>query len=1424
MKRTTLSTLVLSVLLVACLQQPQVSRAQAPPAPKAVTTPKEFFGFNIGDDYCLANYQQLKGYWEKLERESDRMKLVKIGDTEEGRPQLMAIVTSPANHRNLSRYQQIARRLALADGLSDAEARKLAAEGKAVVWIDAGIHASETLCPQMLIETVYQFLSATDEETLRILDNVIILFVNANPDGQDLVADWYMREKDPKRRSLGGVPRLYQKYIGHDDNRDFYANTQAESKNLNRILYREWFPQIMYNHHQTGPAGTVLFCPPFRDPFNYFCDPLVINGIDAVGAAMVQRFLSEDKPGATIRSGAPYSTWFNGGLRTTASFHNIIGLLTETIGSPTPTQIPLVSSKQLPKADYLAPIAPQEWHFRQSVDYSVTANRAVLDYASRHREQLLYNIWHMGHNAIERGNHDSWTITPKIVEAAQGARGGRGAGEAEFKRLFRDPAKRDPRGFILPANQPDFLTATKFINALLGCGVQVHQATADFEVAGKKYPKGSYVVKSAQAFRAHVLDMFEPQDHPNDFAYPGGPPVPPYDSAGYTLAFQMGVKFDRILEAFDGPFAEIKDLVIAPPAAQVLDTENAVGFFLSARQNDAFRAVNRLLKAGEEVRRLQEPFAVAGFTHPAGMFFIPRKPTTLPVLQKIAADIGTPFRGSPEAPGKQAVVVKPMRIGLWDRYGGSMPSGWTRWILEQFEFPFELVFAPELDRGKLREKFDVIILVDGAIAGRGLDAIRGDVIPDAPFEGAAGNEQNIPEEYRGRRGGITTAKTGPQLRQFLENGGTILTIGSSTGLGNQLSLPIANHLVEKDAEGKEKVLARDKFYVPSSVLRVKVDPAAPLAWGIGDEVDVLFSASPTFKMPEDAEKKGLRRIAWFDGKTPLRSGWAWGQEHLDGGTAIIDAKVGKGRLVLFGPQILFRGQPHGTFKFLFNGIVEAVGSESGSIQALVAPPSNEGIGGTLILSGRGPVSTAVIERFATEVTGKKGNVVLLASTKEDAATTKTQQDLTAHLTKKGIAFTVLPRSPGSRTDDALGKTLEEAVGVWLGVAPAGGDSPYVDPILGTALKRLLTRGGVVAGEGSLSAVDLFGLVPGTQVTALEVKNEGLDPLRQRLRYHPGSFGIGIESESTVVIKGRTIGTLGDGAVHLLQEQGTGRPASDKLLKGRDLADLVAQRRSAFARTQPPFPPEKLETPNVPKGALFIGGGGGLSDDLWKRFIDLAGGPDAPIVVIPTAMDDPVPAEPGEARALKLNGAKNVTILHTRKRAEANTEAFVKPLLQAKGVWFSGGRQWRFVDSYEGTATEKAIHEVLERGGVIGGSSAGASIQSEYMPRGDPLGNLNIIAEGYEHGFGFLKGVAVDQHFFARKRLADMTQLMKAYPQLLGIGIDEGTAIIVRGTKMEVVGKSKVAVYDRRKAVKADDGDCRGVKAGGVIRSGGTQTG
>jgi hypothetical protein len=887
--------LAVSFVLLGYVDAGRTAEPQAQTSASHITTPKEHLGFNLGDDYCLANYQQLISYWAKLEKESDRLKVVNIGTTEEGRPQLMGIVTSPANHKKLEHYKSIARRMAQAEGVTPAEAAKLAEEGKAVIWLDGGLHASESLCAQVLMETLYQYLVANDAESLRILDDVIILFVHANPDGMDLVADNYMNSsKDPKQRRSGGLPRLYQKYIGHDNNRDFYANTQAETKNMNRVMYHEWFPQIVYNHHQTGPAGAVVFIPPCRDPNNYNINPMVLNGIEVISSNMVQRYLAEGKPGATVRTGARYSTWFNGGLSTTCQFHNIIGLFTETIGGPTPAQVAFVPSKLLPSGDYRLPIAPQPWHFRQSMDYSVSGNKSILDYSSRHRQQLLYNIWRMGMDSIGSGNRDSWTITPKMVQAAAAGGGGFGKGGGnvkEFERLFHNPAKRDPRGYIVPSNQVDFLTATKFINTLLGNGVKVHRATADFEVAGKKYPKGSYVVKAAQAFRPHILDMFEPQDHPDDIPYEGASPTPPYDAAGWTLAYQMGVHFDRILDSFDAPAEELKGFEIAPPAAKVTDSQGAAGYFLSTQMNDSFRAVNLLLKAGEEVRRLQEPAEIAGVKHPAGDFFITAKPSTLPLLEKIAAEVGTPFTGSKAAPGKEAAVVKPVRVGLWDaKPGGSMPSGWTRWILEHFDFPFQVVYNSDLTAGKLNDKFDVLLFIEGGVGGGG--------------KGGGGGGKG------GGGGGVDAAG----LKKFVEAGGTIITVGGSTGLGKQFGLSMPSQVTG---------LSREKYYIPSSVLRVHVNNNHPLTWGMEEYTDVMFANSPTFKLDPDADKKGIQRLAWFDSKTPLRSGWAMGQKYLDGGIAMVDAKIGNGRLAMFGPQVLYRGQPHGTFKLVFNGIVQA---------------------------------------------------------------------------------------------------------------------------------------------------------------------------------------------------------------------------------------------------------------------------------------------------------------------------------------------------------------------------------------------------------------------------------------------------------------------------------------------------------------------
>jgi hypothetical protein len=904
--------------------------AAKPAAPK-ISNFKDLFGWSIGDDYHLATYAQLEAHWKKLATESDRMKLVEIGKSEEGRSQWMAILTSAENHKKLDRYKEIARRLALAEGLTDDQARALAAEGKAVVWIDGGLHATEVLGAAQLMEMVQQMVSRTDPETLRFLNDVIVLCVQANPDGQELVSSGYMQNADPKKRLY--VPsRLYQKYTGHDNNRDFYMSTQSETINLNKQLYSEWFPQIMYNHHQSGPTGTILFAPPFRDPYNYNFDPLIPISLNLVGAAMHTRFAAEGKPGATMLEGANYSTWYNGGLRTTTYFHNMIGLLTESNGSPIPMEIPFVFNYQLMNKDTPNPIAPQkEWHFRQSIEYSITANRAIIDLASKHREDLLFNIYQMGRNSIRKGSTDTWTITPSklaklqaLVAKEQGAQSEAMEGQArraappravpeKFWKMLYTPETRDPRGYILPADQPDFLTATKFVQTLMKTGVAAHRATASFTVNGKTYPAGSYVIQAAQAFRPHVIDMFEPQDHPNDLQFPGGPPKPPYDSAGWTLAYLMGIQFDRILDGFTGPFEKLTEMP-KPPAGSA--PESANGWLLSHRVNDSFIAVNRLIKAGESVYWLRDGATVNGAAAEPGLMYIPAKGSTLAVVRKLAAEYGLNFTAAASAPKGDAHALRPVRIALWDNFAGSMPSGWLRWLLERYEFPFEVVYPGQFDQGQLRTKYDVILFPTGAVGGGGGGGEGFSPTGSANWTRTA-NKSNVPENMAYRLGAVTGAKNSAELKRFMEQGGTVLAIGSSTSLAQALKLPIMNWVTER---GTNRPLSRDKFYVPGSVLQVAVDPKQPLAYGMPERADVYFDASPVFGVEPEGVAKGVKPIAWYDSDTPLRSGWAWGQQYLKGGAAVVEAPVGEGKLVLYGPEITFRAQPHGTFKFLFNGI------------------------------------------------------------------------------------------------------------------------------------------------------------------------------------------------------------------------------------------------------------------------------------------------------------------------------------------------------------------------------------------------------------------------------------------------------------------------------------------------------------------------
>ncbi|HEY0966762.1 MAG TPA: M14 metallopeptidase family protein [Opitutaceae bacterium] len=899
-----------------------------------ITPAKDIVGFGIGDDYTLINYTQLTAMLQKWDAESERLKVVSIGTTEEGRPQWMGIITSPANHEKLEYYRDISVRMARAR-LPEEEAKKLSKEGKAVVWIDGGLHSTEVVNWHALLEMTYQMVSKTDDETMRFLDDVILLMPVPNPDGVELVANWYMRNADTTSRSTGFLPRLYQKYIGHDNNRDSISMNMKETINQNKVLFIDWNPQIMHNVHQTGPQGQVIFIPPFRDPFNYVVDPLIPLGIEAVGTAMHSRLVAKGMGGSAMRSAAAYSTWWNGGMRTATYFRNQIGILTEIIGNPTPVNITLVADKQLAKSDWPMPTAPRRFPFREAIDYMIEVERAAVDYASRNRETVLYNMYVMGRRAIEKGSADAWTITPKRIDALKEAArtgpqqqtgfAGNTLGSnvvidsALYTKVLKDPAFRDPRGYIITADQADFPTAVKFINVLLKGGVEVHKATAAFTVAGKSYPAGSYVVKSAQAFRAAVMDAFEAQDHPMDFAYPGGPPLRPYDITGWTLARQMGVEYDRIIEGFEGPFQSLTFALEKAPVARVTGVAAPAGWLVSHKVNDAVILTNRLLKAGAEVYWVHAEQTVEGKGLGTGTLWIPASAAAKPVIERGAAELGIAAHGVAAKPTGAATKLKPIRIGLVDLYGGSMPSGWVRWMLEQYEFNFEVVFPQVLDAGNLKASFDVIVFPSGTYSeGRGgRGGGRGGFGGPSP--------DVIPEEFRSMLGSVTNARSVPPLKKFIEDGGTLLALGASAPIGEAMGLPVRNHLVEKGPDGAERPLPPEKYYIPGSVLRAKFNPANPIAFGMAPDGFVFFDDSPVFRRVEGGAVTASK-VAWFEGKQPLFSGWAVGQEYLDGGELVTEAAIGSGKLVVIGFEATFRATPHSMFKLFFNGLYYGSGT------------------------------------------------------------------------------------------------------------------------------------------------------------------------------------------------------------------------------------------------------------------------------------------------------------------------------------------------------------------------------------------------------------------------------------------------------------------------------------------------------------------
>ena len=846
-----------------------------------VPTPESVFGFEPGADYKLASYQQLLDFYRQLDAASPRVELEEIGTTVLGRPLLLLYISSAENIEQLDRWKQISRELANAR-IDDETAQSHAEDGKAIVWIDGGLHATEVAPSQMLPRLAHHVATDESEETRKIRDNTIMLLMpSMNPDGLEVVRQWYERNLETPFETTR-PPELYHHYVGHDNNRDWFMNNMPETAAVSRMLYEEWFPQIVYNHHQTGPSWARIFLPPFADPVNPNIHPGVTTGVNMVGSAMSNRFAMKKMPGAV--SDMIYSMWWNGGMRTVPYFHNMIGILTETshaTASPRyydPEERPAQVGN--PRRGQSAPTSgvdifyPYPWpggdsRFSDPVRYTFTASMAVLDIAADLKSRWLYGIYSMGRDAI-------------------------------------NAAAQDRFAYVIPADQWDPDEARNLVKILMQGGIEIQQASEGFSAGEQNFAAGSYIVYGDQAFRNYAIDLLEAQQYPDRRRTPDGPPDPPYDLAGWTLPMQMGVKVVRMDEAFSAS-AQAVDSFPETTAGSV-GGDADYGFALSPQTNASATAINRLTKAGIEVQRSEAAFSANNQDFPLGTYIVRNEGRSARrQVNQIAEDLGLDFTGLTEAPDVGLAQQEAVRVGLYKSWVANMDEGWTRWLLENYEFEMESLSDADIQSTDL-SRFDAIIL-----PSQNADSI---LTGNAPG--------TMPEEYVG---GIGLAGA-LALENFVSQGGTLVTLDAASDFAiRQFGLPIENTVAGTTDR---------QFFIPGSLMRTEVDTSHPLAAGMEEELAASFVRSRAFDLVTiSREREGgqeqtmeppelpIETIVTYSEEDSLMSGWALGEEdYIAGKAALMRAPLGAGQVVLFGFRPQFRGQTRAAYKLLFNALLQ----------------------------------------------------------------------------------------------------------------------------------------------------------------------------------------------------------------------------------------------------------------------------------------------------------------------------------------------------------------------------------------------------------------------------------------------------------------------------------------------------------------------
>jgi hypothetical protein len=838
-----------------------------------VPSREKFFNFKVGADYHLINYSQAIDYWKELESVSKKIKIFKYGKTSARRPMIFAAVSSEDNIDKLSHYKEISKRLSLVRDMTEEEAKKLSAEGKAIVWIDGGLHATEVAPAQHIAQLTYDLLTDQSKKTKKMLHEVIVMLVLPNPDGMDMVAEWYQSNLNTPYET-SPLPWLYQKYIGHDNNRDSFMLSVSETANINQLVNHDWYPHIFYNHHQRAPFPTLIFIPPDSEPTNPNLHPLLLRWQNFIGAAIAKAFESERKQGVISRF--LFDTWYPGYVTQVCDFHNIISTFSETFlyhyATPhfyTVHEFPEEYRDFTITLFFTNPWKGGWWRLRDAVEYCLTASKSVIDIAAKHREEILFAKYAMGKETIER--------------------------------YMKEP----PYGWIIPKKQRDPGVTAQLINKLITLDLEVYQAEESFRADGNDYPEGTIILPTSQPFGRFLKTLFEIQVYPDLRKYPSLwqsivepmklsiPPLRSYDVLGWTLPLQMGIKTVTLNTP---PRLKMKQIQKFSPDKGIVSGSGNFGYLIPYTTNNSVIAANRILNAGGKIYWAKESFKNNKKSYSPGTWIVPLSEYPAKKMKSLIENLalhGTQIKAQPSI--KTYKLARP-RIGLYQPWTANMDEGWTRLILENHEFPFTTIHNAEVRAGRLKERFDVLVL------------------PNQQSHSIINGHQKgtMPPKYVG---GISPSGV-RNIKRFVELGGTLVTLGSSSNLPiEEFNLPLRNII---------KPLKPEEFFASGLLVSVLFNQDHPVAYGMPEEAACFFASSPTFQTwAASEERTEAKVIARYPAENIVLSGWMHGEEYLKNKAAAVEVPLGQGKIILLGFRVQYRGQTVGTFKLLFNSIFYA---------------------------------------------------------------------------------------------------------------------------------------------------------------------------------------------------------------------------------------------------------------------------------------------------------------------------------------------------------------------------------------------------------------------------------------------------------------------------------------------------------------------